>query len=70
MAELRRLLLQYRFDAYLDQAFNDRLVCGLRNASTQRSLLGEADITLAKSMDIAQGREAAERNAKSVRTWK
>ena len=34
---------------------------------TQRSLLGEADITLAKALDIAQGREAAERNAKSFK---
>ena len=44
-----------------DQALRDRLVCGLRNESTQW-ILGEADITLAKAMDIALGREAAERN--------
>ena len=43
------------------------LICGLRNESTQRILLGEADLTLAKTMDIAQGREADECNAKSLK---
>ena len=57
MAELRRLSLHCRFDAYHDQALRDRLVCGLRNESTQRSLLVEAYLSLAKVMDIAQGRK-------------
>ena len=42
-------------------------VYGLRNESTQRSLLGEADLILANVMDIAQGREAAKPNAKSFK---
>ena len=66
MAEFHRLSQQCRFDAYLDQALRDRLVWGLQNESTQRGFLSEADLTLAKAMDIAQGREAAERNAKVI----
>ena len=38
-----------------------------QNANTQRSLLGEADLTLVKAMDISQGGEAAERNTKSFK---
>ena len=33
----------------------------------RQSLLGEADLSLAKAMDTAKGREAAERNAKSFK---
>ena len=51
MAELCRHSLNCRFDAYFDQALRDRLISGIRNESTQRSLLGEADLTLAKAMD-------------------
>ena len=63
MAELLRLSLLCRFNVYLEQALRDRLAFGLRNENTLRSLLGEADLTLAKAMDIAQGRVAAKRNA-------
>ena len=48
-------------------ALRGRLICGLRNKSNQQSLLGEADLTLAKTMDIAQGRESDECNAKSLK---
>lgn len=34
------------FGWFLDQALSDRLVCGLRNAATQKRLLAEADLTL------------------------
>ena len=64
MVELLRLSLLCRFNPYLDQILCDRLVCGLRNDTTQRSLLGEADLTLAKAIDLAQEREGAECNEK------
>ena len=41
----------------------DRLVCGLRNTGIQKRLLSEASLTLAKAGEIAQGMEAAEKNA-------
>ena len=48
---------------YLEQALRDRLVCGLRNEGTRKRLLSEADLTLAKALELAQGFEAAEKNA-------
>ena len=45
-------------------ALSDRLVCGLRNTGIQKRLLSEASLTLAKAGEIAQGMEAAEKNAK------
>ena len=38
-------------------------MCGLRSESTQKRLLAEDDLTLAKTIEIAQGMEAADRNA-------
>ena len=42
-------------------------MCGLRNGSVQRRLLAEANLTLKRARDIAQGMEAAERNDKSLK---
>ena len=67
VAELRRLSTHCEFDAYLDQALRDRLVCGLSNESIQKRLLAESDLTLKKAMDLALGMEAADRNAKSLK---
>ena len=47
-------------------ALRDRLVCGLRNTGIQKRLLSEASLTLAKAGVIAQGMEAAEKNAKRL----
>ena len=67
MAELRRLSTHCGFKSYLNEALRDRLVCGLRSESTQRRLLAEKDLSLQKAMEIAQGMEAADRNAKSLK---
>ena len=48
----------------MNEALRDRLVCGLRNQSIQKHLLSEANLTLAKAAETAQGMEAAEKNAK------
>ena len=64
LAELRRLATHCEFGNYLNEALRDRLVCGLRNPSTQKRLLAEADLTLAKASATAQGMEAAEKNSK------
>ena len=64
VAELRRLAIHCEFGDYLDQALRDRLVCGLCNEHTQ---LVEADLTLAKAVSLAQGMEAADKNAKGFK---
>ena len=38
----------------------------LRNASIQKCLLSEADLTLTKAGEIVQGMEAAENNARRL----
>jgi hypothetical protein len=43
-------------------------VCGIRNENIQRRLLAEADLSLARALELAQGMEAAERNAKSLKS--
>ena len=68
LAQLRRLSAHCEFQSYLDQALRDRLVCGLRNENIQRRLLAEADLTLTRAFELAQGMEAAERNTKSLKS--
>lgn len=67
MAELRRLTTHCQFGAYLDEALRDRLVCGLRNEGIQKKLLTEADLTLARALELSLGMEAAEKNARSLK---
>ncbi len=64
LADLRRLTIRCEFDTFLDQALRDRLVCGVRNELIQKRLLAEVGLTLARAMEIAQGMETAEKNAK------
>ena len=67
MAELRKLTIHCQFRGYLDEALRDRLVCGLRNEAIQRKLLTEADLTVARALELSLGMEAAEKNAKSLK---
>ena len=67
MAELRRLTTHCAYGTHLNEALRDRLVCGLTNVAIQKRLLGEVDLTLEKAMEIAQGMEAAEKNAKTLK---
>ena len=67
MAELRRLSTHCQLEAYLEQALRDRLVCGLRSESIQKRLLAETELTLKRALELAQGMEAADRNAKSLK---
>ena len=66
LAELRRLATHCKFEGYLEQALQDRLACGLRNESIQKKLLSEDNLTLTRAMELAQGMEAADKNAKSL----
>lgn len=67
MAELRRLATHCNFGVDLDEALRDRFVCGIKDERTQKRLLTEEDLTLAKAVVLAQGREAAEINAQQVK---
>ncbi len=68
VAELRRLTTHCAFRAeFLEEALGDRLVCGLRSEAIQRRLLTESDLTFKNAMKIAQGMEAAERNAQQLK---
>ena len=67
MAELRRLTTHCKFGAFLDKALRDRLVCGLRNEAIQKKLLTEAELGLAKAIDLSVGMEAADKNARSLK---
>ena len=66
-AELRRLATHCAFGNYLEEAIRDRIVCGLRNESIQKRLLAETELTLTKTLDIAKGMEAADRNAQKLK---
>lgn len=66
-AELQRLAANCKFGDHLSQAIWDCLVCGLRSEGTQKRLLAEADLTLAKALKIAQSMEAADRNTQSLK---
>ena len=67
VAEVGRWSAHCEFCDYLEQALRDCLVCGLRAESIHKRLLAEADLTLKKSLGLAHGMEAADRNAKSLK---
>ena len=66
LAVLRKLAARCSFGTYLEEALRDRLVCGLREAA-QKKLLAEADLTLARAVDIAKGSEAALQGAHALK---
>ena len=49
-----------------NDALRDRLICGMRSESAQKRLLAESKLTFKKALELAQGMEAAERNAKAL----
>ena len=66
VAELRRLATHCEFGAYLDEVLRERFVCGLKEEGTQKVLLTETELSFAKTVDVAQGREAAARIARQL----
>ena len=68
LAELRKLATHCHFKAdLLEEALQDRFVCGLRREATQRRLLLEADLTLNKALELANSFETVEQEAKQLR---
>ena len=67
MAELRRLATHCEFGDYLQQALQDRFVCGIGHENTQKRLLTEANLTLTKAIETACSIEAAEVHASQLK---
>ena len=67
VAELCRLSAHCEFGDFLEDALCDRFVCGLRSEGIQKHLLAEDKVTFTRALEIAQGREAADRNAKALK---
>ena len=67
LAELRKLTEHCDFRDNLEEALRDRLVCGIVSIPIQKRLLAEKDLTLQKTMEIAQGMEAAMKQSSELR---
>ena len=65
-AALRKHASTCQFGTFLDEALRDRLVCGMKDLATQGRLLAESKLTLAKALEIAQGMEAAAKQAQQL----
>ena len=68
VAELRALAEFCNFGDSLDNMLRDRLVCGINNEQVQKRLLSETDLTFKKALDLAQGLEAAAKNAHTLKS--
>ena len=66
VAALRKLSIHCKFGDFLDEALRDRLVCGLRDETTQKRLLAEAALDLAGAITIAQSIESAGQKVKEI----
>ena len=68
-ARLRELAGKCKCQAdIVKELVRDRLVCGIHNNRLQRRLLAELNLTYDKAFELVQIHEAAERNAKELRT--
>ena len=61
LAKLQKLAETCEFGNYRDEALRDRLVCGINSKATRRKLLGEAELSLKKAVDIAVGMELTDK---------
>ena len=62
VTELRKLATDCAFNAHLNEALLDKFVCGLRSEATQQHLVTEKELMFTKTVEIAQGMEAAVRD--------
>ena len=67
VAELKRLSTHCQFEAYLDDALRDCLVCGLRKESTQKRLLLEDKLTFTKAVEMAQNIESVDKQTLAIK---
>ena len=62
-ASLQKLAELCDFGDMLLDTLRDRLMCGMRDGAVQKQLLGKADLTFAKALEVAELEEMAARNA-------
>ena len=62
-ASLQKLAEHCDFGDTLSDALRDRLVCGMREGAVQKRLLGKADLTFVKALEVAELEEMAARDA-------
>ena len=55
-----------QFGDSLKEMLRDRLICGIKNESTQRALITEADLTFERAVEVATAREAAARDVHAM----
>ena len=68
VAELRRLTTKCNFGTHLDDALQDRFVCGIKNEQIHRGPLAEADLDLAGALIKAIAMEAAHSHSQVLKT--
>uniref|UniRef100_A0A8C6KTL9 CCHC-type domain-containing protein n=1 Tax=Nothobranchius furzeri TaxID=105023 RepID=A0A8C6KTL9_NOTFU len=66
VAVLKRLSEHCEFGAYLEDALQDRFVCGLKCETVQKRLLTENDLTFRKAVDYAVSAETATREVQQL----
>ena len=66
LANLRRLSKHCEFGTTLDKMLRDRFIGGLRSEAMRKCLLGERDLSLDKSVEIAKAMEIATRDAAAI----
>lgn len=65
-AQLRSLAEFCNFGASLNDMIRDRIVCEINSSKIQQRLLAEKDLTLGKTIELAQGMETATKNVKEL----
>ena len=63
LAELKRLSVNCKFGANLNELLRDRIVCGTSDTKIQRRLLAEPKLTLKRALDLAIAIETSEKDA-------
>ena len=67
VAALRQLSEFCEYGATLEEMLRDRLVCGVNNEKIQLRLLAEPDLTYARSLQLAQAMEIAEKDRQQLK---
>lgn len=62
VARLKKLARHCNFGGKLNEMIRDRLVCGIKDRSTQKKLLVESGLTLEKAVKVAVADEAANKD--------
>ena len=66
LSELRRLSEHCRYGETLDEMLRDRIVCGIADCRLQRRLLVEPDLTLKKTIELAQAQKTEDQGAQQL----